>query len=253
MPFVPGEHDAPAAVQLREACHEMQQPVAGMLALTAAALAEPALPRSVRNRLEQIAQQAEWLGELVRQMRGDAKAADMAAEETDLVNAANAMAAAERLTSPGVITVAWAEPVRAGVHPVVVRRLLTNLLSNAVRAAGPGGTVTIEIGRRNGWATIVVSDSGPGFGRIQEGCGLGLPAMSRIIARCGGRIECGSAPGGGLRFTVLLPCRDRDSANGTRIAGDAGRADSASLVWVSPSASGARGAKIDRKHVTAAG
>src|SRR5260370_22494942 len=58
--------DAPVIAQeLREIFHDMQQPVASMLALTAAALAEPGLPAAARRRLEQIAGQAEWLADMV--------------------------------------------------------------------------------------------------------------------------------------------------------------------------------------------
>lgn len=241
MLFVPGTQTSPAAEQLLlEACHEMRQPVAGMLALTDAALSEAGVPEPVRNRLEQIAQQAQWLGAMVRALPGEVKAAEAATAETDLVNAANAMAAAERLTSTAEITVGWAGPVRAAAHPVLVRRLLTNLLSNAARAAGPGGSVSIEISRHHRWAAIAIEDSGPGFGRIQAGSGLGLPAASRIIARCGGRIECGSAASGGLRVTVLLPGANGDAANSTRLADDAA-GPAASPAWGGP---GRRGAHL---------
>lgn len=57
---------ADVAPGLREACHDMRQPVAGVLALAGAALTDPGLPRVVRERLEQIVQQAERLAELIQ-------------------------------------------------------------------------------------------------------------------------------------------------------------------------------------------
>jgi hypothetical protein len=51
---------------LREACHDMRQPVAGVLALAGAALAEPGLPGAARVRLEEIVQQAEWLADMIQ-------------------------------------------------------------------------------------------------------------------------------------------------------------------------------------------
>lgn len=51
---------------LREACHDMRQPVAGVLALAGAALAEPGLPGAVRVRLEEIVEQAEWLADMIQ-------------------------------------------------------------------------------------------------------------------------------------------------------------------------------------------
>lgn len=57
---------ADSAQGLREACHDMRQPVAGVLALAGAALGEPGLPRTVRVHLEQIVQQAEWLADMIQ-------------------------------------------------------------------------------------------------------------------------------------------------------------------------------------------
>ena len=51
---------------LREACHDMRQPVAGVLALAGAALTEPDLPGAVRVRLEEIVEQAEWLADMIQ-------------------------------------------------------------------------------------------------------------------------------------------------------------------------------------------
>lgn len=211
--------DPRAAEQMRDVCHEMRQPVAGLLALTAAALAEPGLPQSAQTRLEQITLQAELLGDIIRHWLADAHADAPAADETDLVRSVNAVAAAERLTWPGEITVAWSEPARAAVHPALVRRVLTNVLSNAIRAARRDGSVTIEVGRSRGWATVAIEDSGPGFGRIEAGSGLGFPAAARIVAKCGGRLECGGAAGGGVRVTIRLPLASGDAdANPANVA-----------------------------------
>src|SRR5438046_152666 len=57
---------ADATQRLREACHDMRQPVAGVLAIAAAALADPDLPGIVRADLEQIVQQAERLADMIQ-------------------------------------------------------------------------------------------------------------------------------------------------------------------------------------------
>lgn len=63
------------AQELRETFHDMQQPVASLLALAAAALTEPDLPATARRRLEQIAAQAEWLAEHGPWLPGEAACA----------------------------------------------------------------------------------------------------------------------------------------------------------------------------------
>jgi hypothetical protein len=63
----PVSGDAAKADQgLCETCHDMRQPVAGVLALAEAALTEPGVPRRVRVCLEQIVQEAEWLAETIQ-------------------------------------------------------------------------------------------------------------------------------------------------------------------------------------------
>jgi len=61
------QDEADAVQRLREACHDMRQPVAAVLALTGAALSEPSLSGAVRVRLEQIAQQAESLADMIQE------------------------------------------------------------------------------------------------------------------------------------------------------------------------------------------
>ena len=53
---------------LREACHDIRQPIAAILALAGAALAEAELPENTRNRLEQIVELAEWQSERGREL-----------------------------------------------------------------------------------------------------------------------------------------------------------------------------------------
>src|SRR6266568_4966250 len=54
-----------AGRRIREVCHDLRQPVAGILALAAVALAEPGLPSPARPWLEQIVHEAESLAELI--------------------------------------------------------------------------------------------------------------------------------------------------------------------------------------------
>lgn len=196
---------ADPAQGLRETCHDMRQPVAGVLTLAGAALTEPDLPRAARACLEQIVQQAEWLADMIQDRLHAGEPSEPGAR-TDLARIISEAVAAVRVTSPVEVSVVWpAEPVHASVHPVVVRRIMANLLSNATRAAGASGTVTIEIRSQDGQALVVVNDSGPGFGKIPEGLGLGLRAAARNVVGHGGRLECGSGSLGGARVSVWLP------------------------------------------------
>ncbi|SRR6266567_20405 len=191
---------------LRETCHDMRQPIASMFALAAAALAEPGLPQAARARLELIVEQAEWLADLIRHSLHTAAPGAQAVCQTDLLLVAREAVAAECLTWTGQMRiVSLAEAVFTPVHPVVLRCMVANLLNNATRAAGPSGTVTVEVGYQQNSALLAVEDTGPGFGKIPSGLGLGLAAVSRNAVSYGGRLEHGNGASGGARVSLCLP------------------------------------------------
>lgn len=211
-------HEVPDVVQqLRETCHDMRQPIASVLALAAAVLTEPTLSAAARQRLEQIVGQAEWLADMTQTFmhdmnRGEAAESDTvaipddAAASTDVGSVVDEIIAAGSPTWPCQVKVAApAEPVRCRLHPVLLRRVVSNVLDNAARAAGPFGLVIIEIRSHDGLAALVVEDSGPGFGNIPSGTGIGLSAVARHIVRHGGTMECGRGAGGGARVSLYLP------------------------------------------------
>ncbi len=198
---------------LWEVCHDIRQPIAGVLALAGAALAEADLPEGARGRLEQIVELAEWQSELVdnwlETAAGDAARAE---GRTDAVRVVNEAAAAERLIWPGNLTlIGPPERVLIRMHPVILRRMTANLLDNATRAAGPSGTVAVEVSRWDSRMLLAVEDDGPGFGwpvraeGLAKGHGLGLSTVASQAVRCGGRLECGRSSLGGGRVNLWLP------------------------------------------------
>jgi signal transduction histidine kinase len=107
--------------------------------------------------------------------------------------------------------------------PVLFERLLSNLLSNAIRYTAKGGVMMIARKRKD-QVCIEIRDSGIGIAeahheavfeeffqventaRVQgKGLGLGLSIVSRLVRILGGNIELRSAPGRGSVFAVSLP------------------------------------------------
>jgi hypothetical protein len=99
-----------------------------------------------------------------------------------------------------------------------IHQVLLNLLLNAVQSVEKTGTVNVEIGSREGYASVVVSDTGRGispqnlpnifrpfFTTKGDGTGLGLSLAHRIVEDHHGSIEVSSVVGKGTRFEVLLP------------------------------------------------
>jgi len=106
----------------------------------------------------------------------------------------------------------------------LLRRLLLNLLDNAVRYTPAGGRVTVALESGESGVRIRVADTGMGipaeharqvferFYRADEarsrsagGFGLGLSIVKWIAEAHRGGVECASAPGAGSTFTVTLP------------------------------------------------
>ena len=106
----------------------------------------------------------------------------------------------------------------------LLKRLILNLLDNAVKYTPAGGEISLALARQNGNAEIVVRDTGIGIpaaeqprvfdrfyrvdkarARAMGGAGLGLSIAQWIVAVHGGEISVVSAPGEGSTFTVLLP------------------------------------------------
>jgi signal transduction histidine kinase len=200
----PTEPPAPAQ-QFREICHDMRQPVAGVLSLAAAALTVPELPSTARARLEQIVAEAQTLAELIEQSLHQSDPEARTAQ-TDLGQLASQVAAGERLTYQGLLRMtAPGRPVLANINHVDARRIIANLLSNATRAAGPDGCVTVRVARGHDCAQLSVLDSGPGFAKIPRSTGLGTGVIARCLARSGGQIDYGRSPDGGVKATVSLP------------------------------------------------
>lgn len=111
--------------------------------------------------------------------------------------------------------------IRAAVRPTLMRRVIRNLISNALRYAGDA---ELSLEKRGDMARIVVEDRGPGIApdQIEEmfepfarwersrnrgsgGSGLGL-TIARAIARShGGDVLLEPRDGGGLRAIVSVP------------------------------------------------
>ncbi len=116
-------------------------------------------------------------------------------------------------------------PVVVG-DPDALQRVMANLLSNAVRLAPPGSTLTVGMGSRDGWAWAAVADEGPGideanqdrvFDRfyrgngtsgddaVADGSGLGLSIARQIAESHEGRLVLVSHGPAGSTFVLWLP------------------------------------------------
>lgn len=105
---------------------------------------------------------------------------------------------------------------------VQIKQALINLIKNAIQSMTKGGILTIETGHTNDDVWIAISDTGGGIpidvmNRIfepfyttkQQGSGLGLMIVNRIVRDHRGKIELESKVGEGTKFKIRLPLQKR--------------------------------------------
>src|SRR5438309_4278527 len=102
--------------------------------------------------------------------------------------------------------------------PSLLRRALTNIITNALQAMPDGGRLSINVLRGQKTVQIKVTDSGEGitpdvaakifnplFTTRAKGTGLGLPIAKRLVEAHEGNIKLTSEPGKGTSIMIELP------------------------------------------------
>jgi two-component system nitrogen regulation sensor histidine kinase NtrY len=110
---------------------------------------------------------------------------------------------------------------KVSADPEQIRRVIINIVDNAIEAVERRGAIDIETQHDagNSLVRIVVADNGPGipaaerdklflpyYSTKQRGSGLGLAIVRRIVAEHGGSIDVSANVPTGTRFAIELPC-----------------------------------------------
>ena len=222
---------------IADASHELRTPLAVLRGETEVALSKDRTVDEYRESLSLINDEAERLSRIVEDLfilarQPVAVPAAFAKEQLSLNEVVQDCARAAQ-----VLAVRKGVQLRTEVDPAsialsgddeLLKRMVLNLLDNAVKYTPAGGEISVVLARQNGNAQIIVRDTGIGippaeqehvfdrFYRVDKarsralgGAGLGLSIARLIVEAHGGKIYVKSLPGEGSKFTVELPLPSR--------------------------------------------
>jgi signal transduction histidine kinase len=186
--------------ELEQLRHDLKQYVAVGVLLTQVTN-EESLDADVRERFERLSQVFLRMEELTRSpLRSTADG-----WLVDLVDLVDECVSFARMTHDVPLDVSSTRPIRAVCDPVLLRRAVSNVLDNATRAAGRGGTVRVRVDSLPGEALVEVRDDGNGFGRIPSVSGHGMSIVDQALRACQGSLQIISGPGPGTIVRMHIP------------------------------------------------
>ena len=146
----------------------------------------------------------------------------VAFDATELVAACVNESAGRAFSRRIVLDMMPGEPSPVNADPMAVKRIVANLLSNALLYTQEGGHVRVGVRTEEGAVAIAVTDNGNGFSPgeqraagtafrrferagISTGTGLGLSIVVALARRMGGAVRLASAQGEGTSAELRLP------------------------------------------------
>ena len=196
--------------RVQELFHDLRHPVATITALIAAAKTVPNIPPPVLRRLSQIEAEARLISDLTLHVLEDS----LAPRPLDAGATAATVVEAMRPLYGGTIELSTEGDLMVIADEIALGRAISNLLDNAMRAAGSEGAVRVTVAKSDQWIRFDIGDSGPGFGSGPRGvAGLGLFIVDRFVRSHGGTIQILESSLGGALVRLSLPAPTREGAD----------------------------------------
>ena len=169
--------------------------------------------------MKEIEEQTSYINKIVSDLQDYSKRLSPLIEEIDLKQLLENLLISTETDENVTMTSEIKDDVKkVKVDPDYLKRILTNLITNAEQAMPNGGKITITATKEKDTCIITVEDSGEGipedikskiftplFTTKSKGQGFGLAVSKRLAKAMGGDINFESEKGNGSKFKVILP------------------------------------------------
>jgi signal transduction histidine kinase len=212
--------------------HDLKGPLGGILTITQLALRKRGVPTEVHaRRFEQIQRSARDLLRMIENLleidQMEEQRLELRVEPEDigelLTECADEFHAAAEMAGQNIVTTVSEDVPVIATDRWLLRRVLNNLVINAIRHSGTTGKIDLNATHHEGVVHLRVRDQGRGISpedqatlfvkhhrgarrnRSRDDTGLGLVFCKMAVDMMGGTIDVQSGPAAGTTFAVTLP------------------------------------------------
>ena len=205
--------------------HDIRNPLQAIISATylvkedLTCLQQNEIKQSLIESMKEIEEQTSYINKIVSDLQDYSKRLSPLIEEIDLKQLLENLLISTETDENVTMTSEIKDDVKkVKVDPDYLKRILTNLITNAEQAMPNGGKITITATKEKDTCIITVEDSGEGipedikskiftplFTTKSKGQGFGLAVSKRLAKAMGGDINFESEKGNGSKFKVILP------------------------------------------------